>query len=112
MKNVFEKKIIINNIRTRKKNCFLGFFLSFFLTIISFLLIIKNCVSKEKTILLLVVFCILQIVVQLRYLFGFNLNSYKNWNAIFLLFSFFVVLIIFFGSVWIMHNLNNNLMKN
>ncbi|CAL4043540.1 Cytochrome bo(3) ubiquinol oxidase subunit 4 [Buchnera aphidicola (Tetraneura ulmi)] len=112
MKSSFEKKIIINSIKMRKKDCFLGFFLSVLSTIISFLLTIKNYLSKEETIFLIVFFCLFQVIVQLRFLFGFNADNYKSWNIIFLLFSFFVILIIFFGSVWIMYNLNNNLMKH
>lgn len=53
---------------------------------------------------------VLQIILQLIFFLHIGLESKPRWNITMLLFTFLLVAILVFGSLWIMQNLNYNLM--
>ncbi|CAL4043178.1 Cytochrome bo(3) ubiquinol oxidase subunit 4 [Buchnera aphidicola (Phyllaphis fagi)] len=101
-----------NNILNKEiKFYIIGFFISFILTIIPFILVIKKkyFYSKNFLLIVLVLSACLQILVHLKYFLHLNFSKKNYWNLIFLIFSIIVIFIIILGSVWIMWNLHHNL---
>ncbi len=54
----------------------------------------------------------LQALAQLIFFMHVGLESKPRWNLAMLILTIFVVVLIVWGSVWIMENLNRNLMVN
>lgn len=52
-----------------------------------------------------------QLVLQLIFFLHIGLESKPRWNITMLLFTFLLVAIVVFGSLWIMQNLNYDLMS-
>ncbi|XRX42850.1 MAG: cytochrome o ubiquinol oxidase subunit IV [Buchnera aphidicola (Eriosoma harunire)] len=87
---------------------YIGLLLSMILTLIPFFLVMLSCF--KNMIVVVIFFCLLQIIVHFRYFFQFNINNYDIWFIIFMIFTLIVILIIICGSIWIMYNLHHNLM--
>ena len=79
-------------------------------TIAPYMLVVNNAVSGNALLLLLAVFAVSQVFVQL--LFFLHLGQEKRPRLHSLAFGFMtmVVVIVVFGSLWIMNNLNYNMM--
>lgn len=54
---------------------------------------------------------VVQLVVQLLFFLHLGRGSNAKWNILALLFMLLVVFILVFGSLWIMNNLNYNMMS-
>ncbi|WMY96724.1 MAG: cytochrome o ubiquinol oxidase subunit IV [Arsenophonus sp.] len=87
-----------------------GFILSAILTIIPFWIVINNTISYNLIILIIIITAIIQILVHFIYFFHINATSNKNWNIISLIFTIVIIAIIVIGSIWIMYNLNINML--
>ncbi len=68
--------------------------------------------SKTAAIASVVTFAITQLFVQLIFFLHLGRESGPRWNAMLLVFAIGVVFIVVGGSVWIMDNLNYNMMKS
>ncbi|AHA27481.1 cytochrome o ubiquinol oxidase subunit IV [Candidatus Liberibacter americanus] len=89
----------------------IGFIFSAFLTVIPFYLVILDFLQNQQIKIFIIVLCALaQIFVHLVYFLHINLKSEDGWNFIAMIFTFIIVCICFFGSLWIMYHLNNNMM--
>jgi cytochrome o ubiquinol oxidase operon protein cyoD len=55
---------------------------------------------------------IIQLFVQLFFFLHLGEESKPRWNLMVLLFAAMVVIIVVFGSLWIMNNLNYNMMPD
>ena len=95
----------------------------FFLPLISlFLLWYRRDVLKKSRgapsawglVLLLVaallLFAAAQVVVHMVYFLHMNAKSEGGWNALALIFTVVLVVIVLAGSLWVMHHLNTNMM--
>ena len=97
---------------------FIGFGLSLGLTIIAFVAVMMQVETDMKAypqpVLLigLVGLAIAQLVVQLLFFFHLGKESKPRLNTTSFLFMLMVVGIIAFGSLWIMYNLNYNMMPD
>ncbi|WMY96099.1 MAG: cytochrome o ubiquinol oxidase subunit IV [Arsenophonus sp.] len=87
-----------------------GFILSIILTIIPFWMVINNTTSYNKIIYSIIITAIIQILVHFVYFLHINATSNKNWNIISLIFTIVIITIIVIGSIWIMYNLNINML--
>ncbi|WMY95895.1 MAG: cytochrome o ubiquinol oxidase subunit IV [Arsenophonus sp.] len=87
-----------------------GFILSIILTIIPFWMVINNAKSYNKIILSIIITAIIQVLVHLIYFLHINATSNKNWNIISFIFTIVIITIIVIGSIWIMYNLNINML--
>lgn len=92
------------------KSYLMGFILSVFLTLLSFILVIKKVFSVDKTILIIVITALVQFSIQLIFFLHINRNAKKSWQLSALVFMVIVVFILVFGSIWIMYNLNYRMM--
>ena len=87
--------------RTKKKYL-IGFLFALVLSLAAFFAPHSN--------VLIALFCIAQAAVVLLYFLNLSHETKPRWNLITLLFMFMVCVLIVFGSIWIMYNLNYNLM--
>ncbi|WP_348666406.1 cytochrome o ubiquinol oxidase subunit IV [Arsenophonus symbiont of Ornithomya chloropus] len=92
------------------KTYLIGFILSIILTIIPFLMVINNTTSHNNIVLTIIITGISQILIHLIYFLHIHTTSNNNWNIISLLFTILVIIIIVTGSIWIMYNLNINML--
>lgn len=100
IKNFFNKEV---------KSYIIGFFISIFLTIIPFLFSLNNFFSSRFNFFIITLCAIIQIVVHFVYFLHLTFSKKNLWNTISLLFVLIVILIIVFGSIWIMYNLNHHI---
>ena len=89
---------------------YLGFILSLILVLASYRIVTHHHLSNTLLILTLFGFVILQAFLQLVFFLHLGLESKPHWNLITFLFTALVVIIVVGGSIWIMYNLNYNLM--
>jgi cytochrome o ubiquinol oxidase operon protein cyoD len=88
-----------------------GFCLSVILTAIPFWLVMAKVLpSSFITALVVLGFAVLQIVVQMVYFLHMNTQVEGGWSMLALLFTCVLVLIMLSGSIWVMYNLNANMM--
>lgn len=108
--NLSEKKMVASYL--------VGFGLSLGITIIAFAVTVLQVESgmraypKDLLVIGLTVLAIAQLVVQLLFFFHLGKESRPRLNTTSFLFMLMVVGIIAFGSLWIMYNLNYNMMPH
>lgn len=88
-----------------------GFILSVVLTAIPFWLVM-NHVIEDKTMIAVMIMGLgfIQIVVHMIFFLHMDSKSEGGWTLMALLFTVVLVLIALMGSLWVMHNLNVNMM--
>lgn len=92
------------------KPLFLGYVLSFLLVIASYRLDVHHHLPPTLLKYTLCGLAILQISLQFIFYFHIGLEDKPAWNLITLFFVILVIFIIIGGSLWIMENLNYNVM--
>ena len=92
------------------KPIFLGFLLSIIITSALFRIADRSLLSGTFFTISIYGLAFLQAIVQLVLFMQVGLESKPRWYTISLLFSLLVIFIIIGGSMWIMQNLNYNLM--
>ena len=83
-----------------------GFVSSLILTISAYLLVTSNLLHGWAQILVLAILATTQLVVQLVCFLHLGRRSKSRWNLIIFLFMAVVVVVVVFGSLWIMYNLD------
>lgn len=91
------------------KSYIVGFLLSIGLTILAFWLVGDKVLSTAGTYVALSVLALIQLFVQVTFFLHLNTQKHTRWNLTSFLFATFVVVIIAGGSLWIMYNLNVNM---
>lgn len=89
-----------------------GFLLSLLLTVISFVLVITKAIEGRNLIITIVSLALLQAIVQLYYFMHLGDEDNPKWKTYIFYFMIVILLIISFGSLWIMYNLNDRMMSN
>ena len=93
------------------KSYMTGFALSVVLTAIPFWLVMaKVFTSPLTTAALVMALGAIQIVVHMIYFLHMDTKSEGGWNMMALIFTVVLVVIALSGSLWVMHNLNVNMM--
>lgn len=87
-----------------------GFILSVILTAIPFAVVMSGAFSVTIALMTIAITAIVQIVVHLNYFLHLNEGSDKQWNLPVFIFAAVIIGILVVGSLWIMHNLNVNMM--
>jgi len=88
----------------------LGLILSICLTIGAYLVVMQGWLAGLVSDIAVSVLGILQAVIQLLVFLHILKEPRPRWNLIILFFMLMVLVLIVFGSLWIMANLNYNLM--
>lgn len=88
-----------------------GFILSVILTSIPFWLVMDDVVTNRTAIVLAIMgLGVVQIFVHMIYFLHMNSKSEGGWTFMALLFTVVIVMITLVGSLWVMFNLNTNMM--
>ncbi len=90
-----------------------GFVLSVILTAIPFIIVMSGGFeSRALTALVVLLFAVVQIVVHMIYFLHMNLNAEGGWTVISLVFTLIVLIICLAGTIWVMHNMDSNMMPD
>ncbi|MBA2815394.1 cytochrome o ubiquinol oxidase subunit IV [Candidatus Pantoea persica] len=92
------------------KSYMIGFIFSVILTGIPFWIVMSGVSSQGMTLGVVVACAVSQVVVHLIYFLHLDTKSEGGWNIIAIVFSALIILIVVVGSLWIMWNLNYNMM--
>lgn len=92
------------------KPVILGFFLSLILVVALYKIILREHLSGDLFVISIMGLTILLAVIQLILFLHVGLDSRPRWVTISLLFTILVIFIVIGGSLWIMNNLDYNLM--
>ncbi|WP_457913969.1 cytochrome o ubiquinol oxidase subunit IV [Candidatus Gillettellia adelgis] len=88
----------------------IGFILSFILTIIPFVMVMRHSFSHTFTLIIILGMAIMQVLVHLICFLHITTSSEEHWNLAALLFTVILINIIVVGSLWNMHHLNSNML--
>lgn len=92
----------------------IGFGTSLLLTLGAFWIVMQYTngtgVPKEVVLPAVIILAIIQLVAQLYFFLHLGRESKPRWNFIVFLFMILVLVIVVWGSLWIMDNLNYNMM--
>ena len=83
-----------------------GFGLSIFFTLLAYLLVTHHAASRDTLVGLVIAFAFCQFIVQLLCFLHLGQETRPRWKLAVFFFMIGVVLILVFGSLWIINNLN------
>lgn len=90
-----------------------GFVLSVILTAIPFALVMSGGLeSRALTALIVLLFALVQIVVHMIYFLHMDLHAEGGWTVTALVFTLIIVVICLAGTMWVMHNMDTNMMPD
>lgn len=90
----------------------LGFAWSVILTLGAYVAVVNQLLARRELILYIMVLALIQVWVQLYFFLHLGSEAKPRWNAWTFLFMSLILLVIVIGSLWIMHNLNYNMMPS
>ena len=91
----------------------IGFVLSVILTAIPFILVMSGGLeSRAWTAIIVLLFAVVQIVVHMVYFLHMDFRVEGGWSMISLVFTLTVLIICIAGTVWVMHNMDSNMMPS
>lgn len=93
-----------------RKQYIIGFVISVFLTVVPFVAVMGGTLSQQSALLLVAAMAVLQVIVQVYYFLHIDTSQKQRWNAFSLGFTLVIVAIVIVGSLWVMYNLNANMM--
>jgi len=94
------------------KSYIIGFILSIILTLVPYHLVVNHVLGIEHTYLAVLGFAILQFLVQVLFFLHIAEDKNAKANVMALIFTIVVLVILVFGSMWIMYNLDYNMMEH
>ena len=86
----------------------IGFVLSVVTTLVAYFLVVSNGLPKQLLIYVVLAIAVIQLIVQV--VFFLHIGQGSRWKLATFVFTLFVVILVVVGSVWIMDNLNYNMM--
>lgn len=89
----------------------IGFILSIGLTIGSYIIVTQHLFTTRNVIAAILGLAVLQLLIQVLFFLHLGRESKPRWNLVAFLFMLLVVLIVVIGSIWIMANLDYNMMS-
>ena len=89
---------------------YVGFVMSVILTVAAYRIVVNHELSDFLLMITIVGFAFLQAIIQLVFFLHLGLESRPHWGMITFLFTVLVLVIFIGGSLWIMNNLDYNLM--
>lgn len=94
------------------KSYIIGFILSIALTIIPYLIVVNHSFSIDAIAISVVAIGIIQLLVQLVFFLHLNTSTDGQDNLLSFVFTFLIIAILVAGSLWIMYNMNINMMPH
>ncbi len=92
----------------RYRSYVLGFVLSIITTLLAYFLVVNKIFAPDILVYVVLAIAVAQLIIQVVYFLHIGRGS--KWKLRTFIFTLIVVLIIVVGSVWIMKNLNYNMM--
>ena len=87
-----------------------GFILSLILTFLAYFVVTHKLLANSALVFSINGLAFMQVWVQLHFFLHLGKETKPRWNFIIFLFMVMVLAILVFGSLWIMSELNNNVM--
>jgi cytochrome o ubiquinol oxidase subunit IV len=87
-----------------------GFVLSVLLTAIPFWLVMAKVLPASAAVPVVLGFAAVQMIVHMIYFLHMNAKVEGGWSMLALLFTALLVVILMAGSIWVMYNMNINMM--
>lgn len=87
-----------------------GFVLSILCTVAAYLIVAENIYRPWIYLVMVAGLGFIQTIIQMLFFFHLGVEQKPRWNLVMFLFMVLVVVIIVGGSIWIMNNLNYNMM--
>ena len=94
------------------KGYLIGFVLAVILTAIPFKMVMDGGYSHGTLLVTVMALAVVQIVVHLIYFLHLDGSSAQRWNVMAFLFTLLILAIVIVGSLWVMHNMNANMMMH
>jgi cytochrome o ubiquinol oxidase operon protein cyoD len=94
------------------KPSFLAFVFSLILIFAAHRIVGEHHLSDGILMLTIFIIALMQAILQLVFFMHLGAESKPHWNSITFLFTVIVIILVIGGSVWIMNNLNYNLMMD
>lgn len=94
---------------TRYISYVVGFFLSIVATLLAYLVVVNHLWPMSTLIYIILTIAVIQLVTQA--VFFLHIGRGSRWKSITFVFAILIVLIIVIGTIWIMNNLNYNMMQ-
>lgn len=94
-----------------RRGYWIGFLLSVVLTAIPFGLVMTDAIADTRiTAGIVMAAAAVQIVVHMIFFLHMNTKSEHGWTMMALIFTIIIVVIVIAGSLWVMYNMNANMM--
>ncbi len=87
-----------------------GFVLAVLLTVIPFAAVMAGGVDRTAALLIVAVAAVIQVAVHLVFFLHMDTSPAQRSNTLTFIFTIVVVAILIGGSLWIMYNLNSNML--
>jgi cytochrome o ubiquinol oxidase subunit IV len=84
----------------------IGFILSILLTFLAYFLVVNKSLESSTLTFLVMVFAIVQLIVQLLFFLHLGQEEKPHWNLVMAINTAAIILILVVGSIWIMTHLN------
>lgn len=97
-----------HNFSVKYTSYIVGFILSIVTTVLAYFVVVNELWTKQTLIYMVMGIAVVQLIVQL--VFFLHLGRGNRWKVITLAFAVFFVLLVVVGSLWIMENLDYNMM--
>lgn len=94
-----------------RRSYWIGFLLSVVLTAVPFALVMTGAIADPRLAAgIVMAMAVVQIVVHMVYFLHMNSRSENGWTMMALIFTVIILVIVIAGSLWVMHNMNVNMM--
>ena len=94
------------------KSYTIGFILSIILTVIPYFVVVNHMPPVGGIAITVLVLAVGQLFIQLVFFLHLSRSSEQRWNLITFLFTALILLILVIATIWIMWNLNYNMMEH
>jgi len=84
-----------------------GFLVSLLLTLSAYLLVVKRLFAGKILAFIIISLGLIQMIAQLRYFFHLGHESKPRFNLLMFLFMALILVVVVFGSLWIMYSLKH-----
>jgi cytochrome o ubiquinol oxidase operon protein cyoD len=92
------------------KSYLIGFVLAVILTVVPFAMVMHGGFSVETTVVTVVALAVVQMLVHLVYFLHMDTSGEQRWNVLAFIFTAVIIGICAGGTLWVMYNMNVNMM--
>lgn len=92
------------------KSYLIGFVMAVVLTVIPFAMVMSGAFSKGATVVVISVLAAVQMLVHIVYFLHMDRSPEQRSNVQVGLFSILIIAIVIVGSLWVLHNMNANML--